>query len=73
MGIAIAVTDIEDVFNIVGAVASNSIAFVFPTLFYIFQVKRKSKNKTIIYYISWVILCFFIPLGVYAIVSNLLV
>lgn len=73
VGVAIAVTDIEDVFNIVGAIASNSIAFIFPPIFYIFQVDRKSKDRTITYYVSWVIMCFFIPLGIFAIVSNLLV
>ena len=43
VAIAIAVDDIEDVFNLVGAVASNAIAFIFPSMFYVFLVNRKGK------------------------------
>ena len=43
IGVAIAVDDIEDVFNIVGAVAANAISFIFPGIFYYLLVKRKNK------------------------------
>ena len=64
IGVAIAVDDIEDVFNIVGAVASNAISFIFPGLFYFVMIKRKNKEKNVKYYLSIVLVCFFIPFGI---------
>ena len=72
IGVSIAVDDIEDVFNIVGAVASNAISFIFPGLFYWMMIKRKNKEENIRYYLSIFIVCFFIPFGIFAVVSNII-
>ena len=72
IGIAIAVDDIEDVFNLVGAIASNAIAFIFPSLFYFTLVKRKNKEIRPQYYAAWVVFVFFIPFGIFAVVSKFL-
>lgn len=73
VGIAIAVDDIEDVFNIVGAIASNAIAFIFPSLFYFMMVRRKNKPKRWHYYAALACFCFFVPFGIFAVVSKFLV
>ena len=72
MAIAIAVDDIEDVFNIVGAIASNAIAFIFPAMFYMLLVQKKNKPKKLHYYISVVLFAFFIPFGIFSVVSKFL-
>lgn len=71
--IAILVDDIEDVFSLVGAVASNAIGFVFPAVFYICLINRKDKAKNFRYYISYGIILLYIPMAYFAIVSNFLV
>ena len=44
--IAITVESIEEIFNLVGAIASNSIGFLFPSAFYLFSVLKKKKART---------------------------
>ena len=68
IGIAIAVDNVESVFNLVGAVASNSIGFLFPCLFYFYGVNRKGKEKKIWYFMAVGVFCTFIPLGLAAII-----
>ena len=70
--IAAAVDDIEDVFNIVGAIASNSINFIFPAMFYMLLIRKKNKPKKMQYYISVGLFCFFIPFGIFSVVSKFL-
>ena len=70
IGIAIGVGDIEAVFNLVGAVASNAIGYIFPCMFYYLLVKYKNKKKTYSYYIARTLFYFFIPFGVFSVVSN---
>ena len=72
IGVAMAVDDIEDVFNIVGAVAANAISFIFPSLFYITLVKRKKRPVTYRYYLSLAVFVFFIPFGIFAMISNII-
>lgn len=72
IGTAILVDDIEDVFNLVGAIASNAIAFIFPSMFYVFLVKKKEKEVRIQYYFAMAIFIFFIPFGIFAVVSKFL-
>ena len=72
IGIAIGVDDIEDVFNIIGAIASNMISFILPSLFYWIMVKRKNKEKKIQYYGAWAVFLLFIPLGIFAVISNII-
>lgn len=72
MAIAIAVDDIEDVFNIVGAIASNAISFIFPAMFYMLLVRKKNKPRKLQYYISVALFIFFIPFGIFSVVSKFL-
>ena len=72
IGVAILVDDIEDVFNIIGAIASNMISFILPSLFYWVMIKRKDKPKKIQYYGALVIFWLFIPIGIFAVVSNII-
>lgn len=70
IGIAIGVGNIEDVFNLVGAIASNAIGSIFPCMYYYLLIKFKNKVKTYNYYIAMVLFYFFIPFGVFSVVSN---
>ncbi len=70
IGIAISVDDIEAVFNLVGAVASNAIGYIFPCMFYYLLVKYKNKTKTYNYYIARTLFYFFIPFGVFSVVAK---
>ena len=71
--VALLVDSIQDVFSIVGAIASNSKAFLFPTFFYFAQIIRKQKPRKNIFYLSIVIFCSFAFLGVIGIVCNFIV
>lgn len=66
------VEDIEDVFNVVGAIASNAISFIFPSMFYVFLILKKKKPKKVHYYISFALFVFFIPFGIFSVVSKFL-
>ena len=70
--ISITVDKIENVFNIVGAIAANSVSFLFPTLFYFMMVRKTNTKKGIYYYAAVSIFVFFIPFGVFMIISNYL-
>lgn len=65
--------DIEDVFNVVGAIASNAIAFIFPSMFYMFLILKKKKPKKLHYYISVGLFFFFIPFGIFSVISKYLI
>jgi amino acid permease len=68
MVIAITVGELGKTFNIVGAVASNSIGFILPALFYMMLVIKKKKPRKITFYSSIVMFSLAIPFGVLAIV-----
>lgn len=70
--IAVAVDDIGAVFNVLGSFPSNWIVFIFPNLFYVKLVQLKKKPKTKKYYISWFLILFFLPFGVFAVITNFL-
>lgn len=70
VGIAIGVKNIEDVFNLVGAVASNAIGYIFPCMFYYLLIKYKKKKITPSYYIAAGLFYFFIPFGIFAVITN---
>ena len=70
MVVAITVGELGVTFNIVGAVASNSIGFILPALFYIMLIHKKKKPKSINFYASVAMFCIAIPFGVLAIVSE---
>lgn len=70
VAISISVSDIEAVFNIVGAVASNAIGIIFPCMFYYLLVKYKNKKKTYKYYIARTGFYFFIVFGIFSVISK---
>jgi Mn2+/Fe2+ NRAMP family transporter len=70
MLISATVNDISNVFNIVGAISLNSIAFIFPPMFYIFLVKKKNKKRKLHYYVAWFLFCCFIPFGIFSVLIN---
>ena len=70
--IAILVDDIEDIFNLVGAIAANALSFILPSLFYVMLVKKKSKKVRIQFYAAQMCFIFFIPFGIFAVVSKFL-
>lgn len=72
IGIAISVDDIEVVFNFVGAIASNAIGAIFPCMFYYLLVKYKRKKITLSYHIAKVLFYFFIPFGIFAVITKYL-
>lgn len=73
VGIAVAVDNIEDVFSVVGSIASNAISFIFPSMFYFFLVKKKNKTRKVHFYIAGVIFIFFIPFGIFSMVTKIVV
>jgi predicted neutral ceramidase superfamily lipid hydrolase len=56
----------------VGAIASNSIAFILPSMFYVLLIRKKGKQKKPQYYIAFVAFCFFIPFGIFSVVTKFL-
>lgn len=69
MVVAITVGELGVTFNIVGAVASNSIGFILPALFYFVLIHKKKKPKNVNFYAAIAMFCIAIPFGVMAIVS----
>lgn len=69
MVVAITVGELGVTFNIVGAVASNSIGFILPALFYFTLIHKKRKPKKINFYASIAMFSIAIPFGIMAIVS----
>ena len=67
---ALVIQDIEDVFNVAGAISANSITFILPTMFYIFLILKKKKEKKIQYYVAWGVFVFSIPFGVFSVAAN---
>lgn len=66
VALAIIIHDIEEIFNVVGALGANAICYLLPALFYIMLAKKKNKH----YYISWIILVFFSILGIICIIAG---
>lgn len=63
------VTSLAAVFNFVGAIASSAISFIVPFLFYVLLIRRKNKQKTLNYFLSFAGVIIFVPLGILSIVS----
>ncbi len=72
IGIAISVDDIEIVFNFIGAIASNAIGAILPCMFYYLLVKYKGKKITWRYHLSKVLFYFFIPFGIFSVITKYL-
>ena len=62
--------DIQDVVNVIGAISASAISFWFPGIFYFTLVKRMKKPKKISYYLSYLLLIFFVPFGFFAVAAN---
>lgn len=70
VALAILFEDVEIVFNFIGSIASNSIGFILPCLFYWFLIKRKKQPINWKYYMSIGGVIFFIPFGIFAVVAK---
>lgn len=70
MTIAVLVSDVEAVFNVVGAIASNSIGFILPAFFYFQLVSKKNKPINFKFYITKAMFFFFIPFGLFSVASQ---
>lgn len=64
VGLAIALGDIEVVFNLIGAISSNLIGCVFPTLFYLKLTEKHPKSKTRFYVFKFLLYMTFVFLVV---------
>lgn len=67
---AILIGNLGKVFNLVGAIASNSIGFIFPTLFYIMLIKKKNRPKRIHFYIAVLLFFTAVPFGIFSVVAE---
>jgi amino acid permease len=72
IGVGISVDNIEAVFNVVGAICSNSIGILLPCFFYFMLVSKKGKPKTWKYYLTWFIFIIIAPYAIFSIVANYL-
>lgn len=68
--LAVTVGRLGPIFNLVGAIASNSIGFIFPTLFYIILIIQKKRKKTISFYFSLLLLCTSVPFAIFAVITE---
>lgn len=69
---AIFVDNIQDALNVVGAISSNLISFIYPGLFYIMLIRIKKKPKKIHYFIAIAVVVVFVPFGIFAVVTQFL-
>lgn len=67
--LAVTIGKLGTIFNLVGAIASNSIGFIFPTLFYILLIRRKRRPKRINYYLAILLFLTAVPFGIFAVVA----
>lgn len=72
VAIAAVVKDIEDVFSIVGSIAANAISFIFPSLFYFFLIRKKNKPRKKHFYVAGFVFMFFIPFGIFSVVTKII-
>ena len=70
VGVAMAVDDIEAVFNVIGSICSSSIGFLLPTFFYFKLVDKRKKARTIKYYVSIVIFAIMGPFAIFSVVAH---
>lgn len=69
VGVALAVEDIEAVFNVIGAICSTSIAILLPCFFYVRLIIMKKQKKGIKYYVSIVLGCIMGPYALFSIAA----
>lgn len=69
ISIAASLNEVEDVFNICGAIAANGTCFIFPCMFYVMLIRKRNKPKKLKYWMALAGFIFFIPFGVFAVVS----
>jgi hypothetical protein len=62
--------DIEVIINLIGAVCSIPVCFLFPYFFYfkIYELRKKRKNA--LYYYCKVAFFFFIPFLIFAVIAK---
>lgn len=67
--LAVTIGRLGPIFNLVGAIASNSIGFIFPTLFYIILIVQKKRKKRVQFYFSLLLLCTSVPFAIFAVIT----
>lgn len=70
VALAVTIGRLGPIFNLVGAIASNGIGFILPTLFYMVLIWRKNRAKRIHFWASLVLFCTAIPFGIFAVVTE---
>lgn len=69
ISIAASLNDVEDVFNICGAIAANATCFIFPCMFYLLLIRKRNKPRKVQYWAALVAFVFFVPFGIFAVAS----
>lgn len=69
ISIAASLDEVENVFNILGAIASNSTCLIFPCMFYVMLIRKRNKPKKLHYWVALAGFIFFIPFGIFSVVS----
>jgi amino acid permease len=71
--LAVTVGNLGSIFNLVGAIASNSVGFIFPTLFYMVIVVKQHRKKRIHFWVSLALFCIALPFGIFAVASEFII
>jgi membrane protein DedA with SNARE-associated domain len=66
--LAVLAGDIEFIFNIVGAICSTTICFLFPYYFYFTITKKFNRKKGFVYYYTIVAFIILAPYAIFSIV-----
>ncbi len=72
MILAITIGKLGRIFNLVGAIASNSIGFILPTIFYIVLIVKKRRPKRLNFILSWALFATAVPFGIFAVIAEFL-
>ena len=72
MAVAVTVSSIEAVFNILGAVTGTSLSIFMPGYFYVSQISKKNKEKGLKFYLAWGIMAVMLPYAIFSIVAKYL-
>lgn len=71
-GVSLSVDNIAIVYNAIGAICSTSIGVLLPCLFYFELVRKKKKDKKLLYYVTIVLFIAIIPFGLFSMVAQYL-
>jgi len=68
--LAVTIGRLGPIFNLVGAIASNSIGFILPTLFYMMLIWRKKRERRVHFRASLILFCTAVPFGIFAVITE---